>query len=58
MKLEISEFCGSIFLTLQNNLGACLSIVVLSKGGIEKCFVEGSIALSTEGNYIADEDSD
>jgi len=46
MIIEISKFCGEIFLDLQNNQGVYTSILTLSQGGIERCFTEKSTPLS------------
>ena len=58
MTIEISKFCGKIFLDSLDNQGIYASVLVLSQGGIEKSFVMDPTDLSIKGCYIADEDSD
>ena len=58
MKIEITKFCGKVFLDLQDDREVYTSILVLSKGGITRNFQYNNYVLSLRRNRIADEDSD
>ena len=57
MKIEVSEYCGKIWLDLHDNQGLYTSILVLSESGVERGFITDPTDLSTKGYYITDEDS-
>ena len=58
MKIEIEKSDGVIYLDLNKEEPLFTGILVLSKRGIERCFIGSSCLLSLKGYYIANEDSD